>query len=404
MKNLKPIIIIGISSGIAAYKIIELIHRLNKYDISVIMTDHAKSMIPQSEFKKIPGISVFSELFPKGFNYQKILEKRQVDHIRLADSADIMVIAPATANIIAKIAHGLADDLLTTTILATQAPVLICPSMNLHMWQNETVQENLGKIMKKGYYILPPDSGELACGYEGVGRLADTDKIIREINHIIFVKNSLSGKKIMITAGGTSESIDPVRIITNRGSGKMGTALALESVKRSAEVMLIRSKNSNVAQYQDEEIVFETVEDLSEIIRVKIINCDVIFHTAAVSDFKPVKKFSSKINSKKMLTLDFIPTDKIISKIKIWNPKVLLVGFKAVFHKTDREMIKIGKDLLHETKSDFIAVNDIGRDDIGFGVDSNEIILISCKGAVVKIDKTSKQNVASRMLETIFSI
>ncbi len=402
MKNNKPTIIIGVSAGIAAYKIIELIHHLIKYDISVIMTDHAKSMIPPSEFKKIPGVSVFSELFPKGFNYQKILKKRQVDHITLADQAVLVVIAPATANIIAKIAHGLADDLLTTTILATKAPVLICPSMNLHMWQNETVQENLGKIMKKGYYILPPDCGNLACGYKGVGRLADGNNIIREINHIIFVKNSLTGKKIMITAGGTSESIDSVRVITNRGSGKMGKALALECAKRGAEVVLIRSKNSNVVQYQDEEIVFETVEDLSKIIRMKIINCDVIFHTAAVSDFKPVKRFSSKINSKKKLTLDFIPTDKIINKIKIWNPKVLLVGFKAVFHKTDSEMIIIGKDLLHETKSDFIAVNDIGRNDIGFGAESNEMILISCSGTVLKIDKTSKQNVAIRMLETIF--
>lgn len=404
MKNNKPTIIIGVSAGIAAYKIIELIRRLTKYDISVIMTDHAKSMISQSEFKKIPGVSVFSELFPKDFDYQKVLITRRVDHIRLADSADLVVIAPATANIIAKIAHGLADDLLTTTILATRAPILICPSMNLHMWQNETVQENIRKIMEKGYYILPPDSGELACGYEGVGRLADRDKIIREINHIILVKNSLSGKKIMVTAGGTSESIDPVRVITNRGSGKMGRALAVESVKRGAQVLLVRPKNSNVVQYHAEEIVFETVEDLLEIIKRKIINCDVIFHTAAVSDFKPVKKFSSKIKSNKMLTLDFIPTDKIISKIKIWNPKVLLVGFKAVFHKTDSEMIEIGKDLLHQTKSDYIAVNDTGRDDIGFGADNNEIILISGKGAVVKIDKSSKQNVSNKMLEAIFGI
>ena len=208
----------------------------------------------------------------------------------------------------------------------------------------------------------------------------------------------------MITAGGTYESIDPVRVITNRGSGKMGIALATECVKRCAEVMLIRSKNSNVVQHQAKEILFETVEDLSEIIRMKITNYDVIFHTAAVSDFKPLKKFSSKIDSKKMLTLDFIPTDKIISKIKIWNPKVLLVGFKAVFHKTDSEMINIGKDLLHETKSDYIVVNDIGQDGIGFGADNNEIILISCKDSIVKIDKTSKQNVAVRILEAMFHI
>lgn len=401
----KPTIIIGVSAGIAAYKIIELIRHLKDlYNISVIMTGHAKSMLPPSEFKKFPGVSVFCELFPKDFDYKKILKKKLVDHVTLADQADLVIIAPATANIIAKIVHGLADDLLTTTILATKAPVLICPSMNVHMWQNETVQENIRKIIEKGHYILPPDSGNLACGYEGVGRLADTNKIIREIKHIIFVKNSLSGKKIMTTAGGTSESIDPVRVITNRGSGKMGRALAIESVKRGAEVILIRSKNSNVVQHQVKEILFETVEDLSEIIRMKIKNYDVIFHTAAVSDFKPVKKFYSKIDSKKMLTLDLIPTDKIISKIKIWNPDVLLVGFKAVFQKTDREMIKIGKELLHETKSDFIAVNDIGRDDIGFGAENNEIILISGKGTVLKIDKTSKQNVANKMLEAIFGI
>src|SRR3989338_11713493 len=171
---MKKTIVIGISSGIAAYKIIGLLRRLQgKFDISVIMTDHARSMISPMEFKKIPGVSVFCELFPKDFDYKKILKKKRVNHIGLADSADLVLIAPATANIIAKIAHGLADDLLTTTILATQAPVLICPSMNLHMWQNETVQENIRKIMEKGYHILPPDSGNLACGYIGVGKLAD---------------------------------------------------------------------------------------------------------------------------------------------------------------------------------------------------------------------------------------
>src|SRR3989338_10483754 len=402
---MKKTIVIGISSGIAAYKIIGLLRRLQgKFDISVIMTDHARSMISPMEFKKIPGVSVFCELFPKDFDYKKILKKKRVNHIALADQADLVVIAPATANIIAKIAHGLADDLLTTTILATKAPLLICPSMNTHMWENPIVQQNLNTLESSGMHILHPDSGELACGYTGVGRLADCNKIIREIHQIIAIKKSLSGKKIMITAGGTYESIDPVRVITNRGSGKMGIALATECVKRCAEVMLIRSKNSNVVQHQAKEILFETVEDLSEIIRMKITNYDVIFHTAAVSDFKPLKKFSSKIDSKKMLTLDFIPTDKIISKIKIWNPKVLLVGFKAVFHKTDSEIINIGKDLLHETKSDYIAVNDIGQDGIGFGADNNEIILISCKDSIVKIDKTSKQNVAVRILEAMFHI
>ncbi len=402
---MKHSLVIGISSGIAAYKIIGLLRRLQgKFDISVIMTDHAKSMISPMEFKKIPGVSVYSELFPKDFDYKKILKKREVEHIRLADAADLVVIAPATANILAKIAHGLADDLLTTTILATQAPILICPSMNVYMWQKEIVQENIKKLIKKGHYVLSPDKGMLACGYEGIGRLADTKKIISEINHLITVKNSLVGKKIMITAGGTSESIDPVRVITNRGSGKMGLALTGECNRRGAGVILVRSKNSIVAQSRVEEIPFETVEDLSKIIKDRIKNCDAIFHTAAVSDFKPVKKFSTKIKSSQKLTLDLIPTDKIINKIKFWNPKILLIGFKAVFQKTDREMIKIGKDLLQETKSDFVAVNDVGKSGIGFGTDDNEMILISAKGQIRKIDKASKQTVSNKMLEVIFGI
>lgn len=405
MNNNKPTIIIGVSAGIAAYKIIELIRHLKDlYNISVIMTDHAKLMISPSEFKKIPGVSVFSELFPKNFDYKKILKKREVEHVRLADAADLVVIAPATANLIAKIAHGLADDLLTTTILATKAPVLICPSMNLHMWQKEIVQENLKKIIKNGSYILSPDKGRLACGDEGIGRLADNHKIISEINHLITVKNSLVGKKIMITAGGTSESIDPVRVITNRGSGKMGLALAGECKIRGADVTLLRSNNSIVAQYQIEEKLFETVDDLSKLIRNNISDYDVIFHTAAVADFKPEYIFSSKIKSGQKLTLDLIPTDKIINKIKFWNPKILLIGFKAVFQKTDREMIKIGKDLLQETKSDFIAVNDVGKNGIGFGADDNEMILVSAKGQIMKIDKASKQTVSNKMLEAIFGI
>lgn len=214
----KTVVVIGISSGIAAYKILDLIKILKAGDceIYVIMTKHAAMMVDSEEFAKISGHKVYIDLFPKGFDYRKVLKTREVEHIQLADSASLFIIAPATANIIAKIAVGVADDFLTTSLLATIAPVFIYPSMNPHMWSNPIVQENIKKLKQIGYHIFSPATGLLACGYQGMGRLPDVKFIAEEIFQFLKQENKLKGKKIIVTAGGTVEEIDKVRVITNK--------------------------------------------------------------------------------------------------------------------------------------------------------------------------------------------
>jgi len=434
---MKKTIVVGVSSGIAAYKVVDLVSLLRKkgFEVHVVMTTAATQMIDPSEFIKASRQKVYTTLYPPEFNYQEVLKKREVEHIKLADNSDLIVVAPATANIIAKIAHGVADDFLTTIILAISADkVLICPSMNVNMWYNSFVQENLGRLSKQGFHILHPDAGALACGYTGIGRLADIGKIEKEINHLLKIKDQLKGKKIIVTAGGTSEPIDAVRVITNRSSGKMGSAIAQECYIRGADVLLLKSQSavetnklkdtSGVARRDSPDgggiriKTFETGKELSDLIKKHIKSYDIMFHVAAVSDFTAVILRSDsdsridsgqarmttdkKLDSRESMSLRLRPAPKILHQIKTWNPRIKLIGFKAVYKEKEKDLIKIGLDKLKESNSDFIIVNDVGREGIGFSVDDNEVYIISSKGLVVKIDKAPKIEVARKILDSIF--
>ncbi|MCL4338548.1 bifunctional phosphopantothenoylcysteine decarboxylase/phosphopantothenate--cysteine ligase CoaBC [Patescibacteria group bacterium] len=399
-------IVIGVSSGIAGYKVVDLINILTKgrnIEVHVLMTDNAVKMFGAAMFERATGNKVFSDIISSGFDYRKILEERRVEHIRLADMADVFVVAPATANVIGKMAGGIADDFLTTTLLATTAPVLVCPSMNPHMLAHKSVRGNLRKLQDLGYIIVSPDRGPLACGYEGAGRFPRVEKIAEEIFGILKYRQKLAGKKIVVTAGGTAEYIDTVRVITNRGSGKMGAAIAGVCRIQGADVLLLRAGNSVLPGIPVPERLFETAKDLENLLRKYSSKYDVLFHTAAVSDFIPEKKVGYKLDSNKPLTLKMEPSPKILHMIKKWNPYILLVGFKAVYGMTDEEMVKEGKKKLAQSGSDFIAVNDVGRKGVGFGTDTNEIILVSKRGKVVKIQKAEKSEVAQRLVSEIFS-
>lgn len=404
MTSNKKTVIIGISSGIAAYKILDLINILKSknIDVEVIMTAAAVKMFGKEMFEKAVGKRVFTDLIPKNFDYKQVLKDREVEHIKLADSASLFVVAPATANTIAKLANGIADDFLTTTLLAATSPILICPSMNVHMWENSLTQENLEKLKTLHYYILHPDSGQLACGYEGVGRLADPQKISEEIFQLLFERERLKGKKIIVTAGGTSESIDAVRTITNRASGKMGTAIADACFVQGADVLLLRAKSSVISRFNIKSEVFETANDLEGLIKRHVNNYNVIFHTAAVSDFIPEEKIETKLDSAKPFILKLKPIPKIISRIKEWNSKIKLIGFKAIYKLSEKELIKKGISKLKESNSDFIIVNDVGKEGVGFAVDTNEVYIISPKGLLAKIEKSPKKEIARKILEYIF--
>lgn len=404
MRLKQKTIIIGVSSGIAGYKVINLIKLLRKKrcNVYVTMTQHAKEMFGEKPFEKASGHKIFSEIIPSDFNYKEILEKKTVDHVKIAEKADLFVVVPATANIIGKIAHGIADDFLTTTILVATTPILVCPSMNTNMWNNPAVVNNIEKLKKYGYHILSPSSGKLACGTYGEGRLPEIEIIADEINHILENRARLKGKKIIVTAGGTQEIIDPVRVITNRSSGKMGIALAEECYFQGAEVLLLRSKTGVAPKYPIREELFENAKKLENLIRKHVQNYDCIFHAAAVSDFIPKEQIDNKIDSSKDLILKLKSSPKICNYIKKWNPRIKLIGFKAVYKEKEKNLIEKGIKKLRESNADYIIVNDIGRKGVGFGSDDNEVYIILPRGLLAKIEKALKKEIAKKIIEIVF--
>ena len=376
-------VVVGITGGIAAYKIPQLIRLLKaqSLDVEVILTQSAKNFVRAKEITRITGHKVFKDLFAKNFDYQKVLKQRKVDHIDLADKADLVVIVPATANLLAKLAYGLADDFLTTTVLATKAPVIICPAMNVNMWQHPAVKANLDKVQALGYEIIPPVAGMLACGYEGLGRLEDLEKIAAAIKARLKTTTSLKGKRILITAGATREPIDSLRFITNPSSGKMGVALARAAARRGAEVKLLLAQRD-----------FVTANQLVRLVKRLAAKYDIMFHTAAVGDFSPEPVRKGKLSSKKQLTLRLQPTLKILSQIKKFNPKICLVGFKADFGVKPARL---------QPDVDATVINDVSRKDIGFASDNNEVRLVLPGDQVKKIAKASKAVVAERLIAAL---
>src|SRR3989339_320061 len=393
---MKKNILIGVTGGIAAYKILDLIKLLKSegHEVFIILTKSATEMISLEDLEKASGNKVLVNLFEKNFDYRKVLKNRNVEHIELADKTDVMVIAPATANIIGKLAHGIADDLLTTTTLAMTAPIIICPSMNVNMWGNPIVQENLSKLRSIGYQIIKPTAGMLACGYEGMGRLENVEIINKEINKLLERTESLKNRKIIVTAGGTTEKIDEVRFITNRSSGKMGVALAEECYLRGADVLLLRAKNSVSPRYLIKEKIFETAEELLQLIKVNINDTDVFFQTAAVSDFKVEKPIKGKLSSDNSVNLKLVPQIKIVDKIKKLSPKTTLIAFKAEYGLSEKKLINEGRKKLKESNTDFVIANDISQSDRGFESDDNEVYIILKNENVKKIPLASKREIA----------
>lgn len=402
MKLVNKTVVIGISGGIAAFKVIELIKNLKKenIDIFVIMTKSAEAIVNPEEFQKISGHKVFRILFENNFNYKKILKNRKVDHIELADKADLFIIIPATANIIGKIANGIADDFLTTTLLATTAPIIVCPSMNVNMWVNPVVQENVNKLKMLGYTIIEPDSGMLACGYEGKGRLPEITTIEKEILKLLNKNNSLSGKTILVTSGGTIEKIDDIRFITNKSSGKMGAAIAEACYLRGADVILLRAKTAVVPRYPIKQEEFEVAEELTKLIKKYASVSDICFHVAAVSDFK-IDAQEGKIPSEQALTLQLMPREKIYTQIKTSNPRIKLIAFKAEWEKNNKELLEEARDKLHSSDIEFLIINDVGKPQQGFNVDTNAAIVVAKNGTYKKFPLQSKRQLADELVEYI---
>jgi len=399
-------VLVGISSGIAAFKAVDLIKLIQAegLKVSVITTESTQKMLSSLDLSKTLTIPVESELFELDFEYQKVLEHRQVRHIELADQAATMVIVPATANSIAKLAHGIADNLLTTTALAVTAPIIICPSMNVNMWHNPAVQANMALLRQRGYIIIEPTYGLLACGYEGQGRLAQVDDIFAEVMNQLRRTQSLSGQKIIVTAGGTQEKIDDVRFVTNRGSGKMGAALADACHLRGAEVVLLRANSAVTPRYLFEQETFSTTDELLRLVEKHSPTAQTFFHTAAISDFTVATPHVGKIKSDSPTTVQLQPQIKIVNLIKKINPQIKLIAFKAEFNLPEAELISAAQKKLITANADAVIANDISQSDRGFDADQNEVIMITKNSPPYKISLTSKTKLAEKILDQLAPI
>jgi phosphopantothenoylcysteine decarboxylase/phosphopantothenate--cysteine ligase len=392
MSSAKREIILGVGGGIAAYKSCELLRRLQDLDfaITVVPTPSSLNFVGSATWEALSGRSVTTEVWEN---------VEQVKHVSLADLAEAIIIAPVTADLLARLAQGRAEDLLTNVVSASKAPKFLVPAMHPNMWLNESTQENVKILRARGFEIMNPDDGRLTGEDSGVGRFPETSNIISTFLTHIGSHQDLKGKKLLISAGGTREAIDPVRFIGNRSSGKQGVAIAVEARNRGAEVSLVLA-NSNISDVSGiETIRVETAQQMHKVLREKMQGCDVLVMSAAVSDAKPSTPSSEKIKKKEFNSIDLVANEDILADLSSSaNDSQLIVGFAAEtsnIEESGREKLK-AKDL------DFIYVNDVSGGAI-FASDLSAGFLISSDGKSTHIEQTSKAKVAKIILDNVVS-
>jgi phosphopantothenoylcysteine decarboxylase/phosphopantothenate--cysteine ligase len=378
-------IVLGVTGGIACYKSVELVRLLVKaeFAVHVIMTRGATAFVAPLTFQTLSGNPVATETFD-------LTQESQIGHIQLADSADLFVIAPATANVIGKIAGGIADDLLTTVLMATQAPVLISPAMNIHMYENPILQDNLRKLRRVGYHILEPADGYLACGYEGKGRLPDPEKILETIQSL-FREKDLAGEKLLITAGPNREPLDPVRYISNRSSGKMGYALARAAVRRGAEVALVSGPTMLDPPPGARLIPVTTAAEMREAVVREYGHCTAVVMAAAVSDYHAASVAEKKIKrGKAPLELRLEPNPDILKELGRNKAGKWLIGFAA----ETEDLSANAQKKLREKNLDMVVANNVAEAGSGFDGDTNIATIVDRTGAARALPMMSKDELA----------
>lgn len=378
-------IVLGISAGIAAYKMYDLVSELKKlgHNVTVVLTKDSKHFVSELPFKVLSSNPVYSEMFNPEVQSKPI-------HIDLADSADLVLVSPATADIIAKMANGICDELITNILLATKAPVYIAPAMNTNMWEHFATQKNIETLVTKmGYKIIPPEEGDLACGYSGIGHIATNEKIIKTILHGDTESKPLFGKKILVTAGGTREAIDPVRFIGNKSSGKMGIAIADVAYSMGASVLLV-STVPCTRKYQVIEV--ESAQEMQEVIESEFDKEDVLVMAAAVSDFRPITASKQKIKKKNEdITLDLTRNPDILEILgRTKKEKQIIIGFSAESENIEKNAL----EKLSKKKIDMIIANDISIPDIGFGSDDNAVTILTRNGEKEILHRQPKVQIA----------
>jgi phosphopantothenoylcysteine decarboxylase/phosphopantothenate--cysteine ligase len=391
---------VGVSGGVAAYKAAELVRALQRQalDVHVVMTEAAQQFVQPLTFASLTGHKVITSLWA-GDSDESNLDSA-IEHIDAAQTTDALVVAPATANILAKFAHGIADDFLTTMYLATMAPVIVAPAMNVNMWNHPATCANLSLLEERGVRIVTPDSGYLACGMVGSGRLAENETIVQAVLDILNHRNDLAGETVMITAGGTREAIDPVRFLGNRSSGKMGYALADAAAKRGAKVILVSAPTALRVPANCEVVPVVTTEEMRSAVLGRLDEATIVIKAAAVADYRPVIQAEQKLKRSGPLTIELEPTEDILAEVvKRRRDGMLVIGFAA---ETENALVH-GRDKLLRKGADAIVLNDVSREGVGFDSDRNAVTFLT-QSTAIELPEMSKREIADRILEEVMTL
>jgi phosphopantothenoylcysteine decarboxylase / phosphopantothenate---cysteine ligase len=393
-------VLLGVCGGIAAYKACELVRRLTDQgaDVHVILTASGQQFITPLTFQSLTHNPVHTDLF-------NLTEESEMSHIKLADEADIVIIAPATADILAKMAVGMANDLLTTVVLVTHAPIFLAPSMNVNMWEKEIVQQNIQTLRNRGYHFIEPEEGYLACGWEGKGRLAETEAILQALQGLasekISKKKSLAGRSVLINAGPTREYLDPVRFISNPSSGRMGFALAEEARERGAKVTLVTGPVALPTPEGVRRVDVSSAEEMFKACKQAFAKADIFIATAAVGDYAPAAAKQKIKKSGKSLKLEMNPTVDILQTIARAKRKgQLVIGFAA----ETQDILRHAKEKMQKKNLDLVIANDVSKKDRGFTSEQNAVIIINRSGKIDKTGLLPKAQIAKKIWDKVEAI
>jgi phosphopantothenoylcysteine decarboxylase/phosphopantothenate--cysteine ligase len=392
---------VGVSGGIAAYKAAELVRALQRQslEVHVVMTDAACKFVQPLTFAALSGHKVITSLWDDTGSAESGYDS-SIEHIAEAQWADALVVAPATANILAKFAHGIADDFLSTLYLATQAPVLVAPAMNVNMWDHPATQANLELLRQRGVRVIEPGTGELACGTIGTGRMAEPDAIAETVLHVLGTRHDLAGEVVLVTAGGTREALDPVRFLGNRSSGKMGYALAEAAQSRGARVILVSGPSALHPPAHCELIKITTAEQMRQAVLDRMGESTLIVKAAAVADYRAVLVADQKIKRTGPITLELAPTEDILAEVvRRRRPGQLIVGFAA---ETQNRM-ENGRAKLLRKGADAIVVNDVSGEGVGFDADVNAATFLTLTTSI-EMPVMPKRQLADRILDEILTL
>jgi phosphopantothenoylcysteine decarboxylase/phosphopantothenate--cysteine ligase len=391
-------ITLGVTGGVAAYKAAELVRRLQQdgFSVQVVMTRGAREFVTPLTFAALSGQKVITDLFAESGGEANL--ESAIEHIAVAQRTDLLLVAPATADILAKFARGIADDFLTTLYLASTAPVVVAPAMNVNMWNHAATQENVEMLRARGVKIVDPDEGYLACGMTGAGRLAGQAAILAAVHETLQAVRDLAGEKVLVTAGPTRENVDPVRYFSNRSSGKMGYAVAEAAAKRGADVILVSGPTSLEAPAGVERIDVQSAAEMQRAVLEKVADCSIAIFAAAVADYRPSEPAAEKIKrNKESMTIALEPTPDILASVTQNKGERFIVGFAA----ETEHVAENARKKLAAKNADLIVANDVTAEGAGFDHDTNVVTLFARDGRDLALPRMSKSEVAQRILDEV---